>query len=122
MINPTKLTKSRLPLLIAALTILLLALAACASPGLPVDQSAEQPAQGAASGDDGVVENKPAAGGLEDNAQRIKGSPDAPITIVEYSDYQCPFCSRWFEQTYPSLLQEYVDAGKVHIVIRDFPL
>lgn len=50
-----------------------------------------------------------------------KGSPDAPITIVEYSDYQCPFCLRHFQQTMPQL-QPYIDAGQVRYVFKDYPL
>lgn len=50
------------------------------------------------------------------------GSPDAPVTIVEYTDYQCPFCSRHFTETYPQLLQQYVDTGIVRYVFKDFPL
>ena len=50
-----------------------------------------------------------------------KGDPEAPITIVEYSDYQCPFCLRHFEQTLPQL-QNYIDAGQVRYVFKDFPI
>jgi protein-disulfide isomerase len=50
-----------------------------------------------------------------------KGSVDAPITIVEFSDYQCPYCQRHFEQTMPQL-QQYIDAGQVRYVFKDFPL
>lgn len=50
------------------------------------------------------------------------GSPDAPITIVEYTDYQCPFCSRHFAQTLPQLKAQYVDTGLVRYVFKDFPL
>lgn len=50
------------------------------------------------------------------------GDPDAPITIVEFTDYQCPYCSRHFQQTYPQLLTNYVDAGLVRYVFKDFPL
>ncbi|MBX3058703.1 MAG: thioredoxin domain-containing protein, partial [Anaerolineae bacterium] len=50
------------------------------------------------------------------------GSPDAPITIVEYTDYQCPFCSRHFAQTLPQLKTQYVDTGLVRYVFKDFPL
>lgn len=48
-----------------------------------------------------------------------KGPPDAPITIVEFSDYQCPFCAR-VNPTLERLMREY--AGKIRIVFRDFPL
>lgn len=50
-----------------------------------------------------------------------KGVADAPITIVEYSDYQCPFCLRHFEQTMPQL-QAYIDSGQVRYVFKDFPI
>jgi protein-disulfide isomerase len=50
------------------------------------------------------------------------GDPEAPITMVEFTDYQCPFCSRHFQQTYPQLLSNYVDAGLVRYVFKDFPL
>jgi protein-disulfide isomerase len=50
------------------------------------------------------------------------GDPNAPITIIEYTDYQCPFCSRHFEQTYPQLKENYIDTGVVYYVFKDFPL
>ncbi|MCP4168537.1 MAG: thioredoxin domain-containing protein [Chloroflexi bacterium] len=57
-----------------------------------------------------------------DESVATKGDADAPIVIVEFSDYQCPFCQRYFEQTYPALMSEYVDTGKVRYVFKDFPL
>jgi protein-disulfide isomerase len=50
------------------------------------------------------------------------GRPDAPVTIVEFSDYQCPFCQRFFAATLPTLKTEYIDAGKVRYVFRDYPI
>ena len=52
----------------------------------------------------------------------VKGDPDASITIVEFSDFQCPFCSRWYDQTLSSLEENYIDTGKVKLVYRDLPL
>jgi protein-disulfide isomerase len=52
----------------------------------------------------------------------IIGNLDAPITIVEFSDFQCPFCARFHTQTLPSILEEYIDQGKVKLVFRDFPI
>ena len=52
----------------------------------------------------------------------FKGDADAPITIVEFSDYECPFCVRFAEQTLPSIESEYIDTGKVKFHYRDFPL
>ncbi len=50
------------------------------------------------------------------------GKEDAPITIVEFSDFQCPFCSRFDEDTLPELKEKYIDTGKVKFVYRDYPL
>jgi len=52
----------------------------------------------------------------------VKGDPDAPITIVEFSDFQCPFCKRFHETTLPLIQENYIDTGKVKFVYRDFPL
>ena len=40
----------------------------------------------------------------------VIGNADAPITIIEFSDFQCPFCARFHTQTLPLLLEEYIDA------------
>lgn len=48
------------------------------------------------------------------------GPENAPITIVEFSDYQCPYCTRWHEQVYGPLLNAY--PGKIRLVYRHFPL
>ena len=50
------------------------------------------------------------------------GHADAPITIVEFSDYQCPFCKRHSTSTLVALKASYIDTGKVRYVFRDFPL
>jgi len=50
------------------------------------------------------------------------GRKDAPVTMIEFSDYQCPFCKRFFENTLPTIKTQYVDTGKVRYVFRDFPL
>ena len=52
----------------------------------------------------------------------ILGKKDAPVTVIEFSDYQCPFCKRFFETTLPTLKAEYIETGKVRYVFRDFPL
>src|SRR5215216_1504278 len=50
------------------------------------------------------------------------GSKDAKVTLVEFSDFQCPFCARHSQNTLPAIVKEYVDAGKVKYVLRDFPI
>jgi len=52
----------------------------------------------------------------------VKGNPDAPVTVVEYSDFQCPFCSRFFQQTLPLIEENYIDTGKIKFVYKDLPL
>lgn len=52
----------------------------------------------------------------------FKGAPDARVTLVEFTDYQCPFCARHYRDTVPRLLETYVKTGKVKYVVRDFPL
>jgi len=52
----------------------------------------------------------------------FEGNEDAPVTIVEFSDFQCPFCSRFYSQTLPQLKENYIDTGKVKLIYRDFPL
>ncbi len=49
-----------------------------------------------------------------------RGPDDAPVTLLEFTDYECPFCAQHFRQTYPSLLSDY--EGKLKYVIRNFPL
>ncbi len=52
----------------------------------------------------------------------VEGNKNAPVTIIEFSDYQCPFCRKFFTETLPSIRKDYVEKGKVKIVFRDFPL
>lgn len=60
--------------------------------------------------------------GFTEDGYPYRGEPDAPITLYEYSDYQCPFCSRYFVQTEPAIDESYVRSGQVRVVFRDFPL
>lgn len=50
------------------------------------------------------------------------GDADAPVTIVEFSDFQCPYCRSFYDETYGKLKENYIDTGKVKLVYRDFPL
>lgn len=49
----------------------------------------------------------------------ILGDPSAPITIVEFGDYQCHQCYNWFHNTKPAIFQEYIETGKVNLVFVD---
>lgn len=50
------------------------------------------------------------------------GDAEAPVTIVEYTDFQCPFCSRYHEQSFGQIVENFVDTGLVRYVFKDFPL
>jgi protein-disulfide isomerase len=52
----------------------------------------------------------------------IKGDKNAKVTLVEFTDYQCPFCSRHFRDTMPQIDNDYVKTGKIRYVLREFPL
>ncbi|MHA2609918.1 MAG: DsbA family protein [bacterium JZ-2024 1] len=52
----------------------------------------------------------------------ILGNPSAKLVLVEFSDFQCPYCGRFFSQTYPVLKKKYVETGKVKMVFKDLPL
>jgi len=69
-------------------------------------QAPQQPTKGVASVDDDPV----------------LGDKNAPVTIIEFSDYECPFCKRHFDDTYPQLIKKYIETGKAKLVFRDFPL
>jgi protein-disulfide isomerase len=53
---------------------------------------------------------------------RIMGSADAPVWFVEASDFQCPFCKGFHDQTFPSVIQDYVKTGKIRVAFLNFPL
>jgi protein-disulfide isomerase len=76
----------------------------------PQEQQAQQPSA------------PPTPADIEIGDAFVLGDADAPITIVEFTDFQCPFCVRHFQQTYPRIVEEYVEKGTVRYVFKDFPL
>jgi protein-disulfide isomerase len=52
----------------------------------------------------------------------IKGSPAARLTVIEFSDFECPFCARYMRESYPHLERDYVSTGRIQYVFRHFPL
>lgn len=57
---------------------------------------------------------------LEDDA--VKGDAGASVAVVEFSDLECPFCQRHHNETYPTIVSDYIDNGKAMYIFRDFPL
>jgi len=84
------------------------------------------PSDGSALGDGGSLPDVPSGPEPKVEASAdddpVKGDKNAPVTIVEFSDFECPFCGRWFQQTFPAIDEKYIKTGKVKLVYRDFPL
>jgi protein-disulfide isomerase len=55
-----------------------------------------------------------------DNGSPILGNPNAPITLIEFGDYQCHFCNVFFHTTEDSILKNYVETGKVRMIFKDY--
>jgi len=55
-------------------------------------------------------------------AFNVLGREDAPVTIIEFTDLQCPYCARHARQTFPALRRDYIDTGKLRYASRDLPL
>ena len=56
------------------------------------------------------------------DAGRIRGNTAAPIWLIEVSDFQCPYCKRWHDETYAILDKEFVQTGKVRLAFMNFPI
>ncbi|USN45877.1 MAG: DsbA family protein [Candidatus Woesearchaeota archaeon] len=52
----------------------------------------------------------------------VLGDANAPVTIIEFSDYECPYCGKFRQETFDALKSTYIDTGKVKLVFRDLPL
>jgi len=76
--------------------------------------------QTAATGTSPKEDIKLAAVTADDDA--FLGNADAPVTMIEFSDFQCPFCRKLWKEVLPQLKKDYIDTGKVKFVYRDFPL
>lgn len=61
------------------------------------------------------------AGPSSETDVRIRGQANAPVTLIEYSDFTCGYCVKFFKQTWPRIQTRYVDTGKVRFIYRDFP-
>jgi protein-disulfide isomerase len=80
---------------------------------------AAQPAQQAARPAPAPI---PANLALSMEGAAVKGKPDARLTIVEFSDFECPFCGRYSRDTFDQVQRAYVDTGKVRYAFRHYPL
>ena len=56
------------------------------------------------------------------NGSPVLGSKDAPITMIEFGDYQCFYCNKFYHTTEPDIVKNYVETGKVKMVFKDFTI
>jgi protein-disulfide isomerase len=66
--------------------------------------------------------SRPTTASISTRGKQVMGSADAPVTVVEFADYQCPFCLRFTRTTFPHLKKKYIDTGKVRWVALNLPL
>ena len=59
---------------------------------------------------------------VKGDLKNVLGKIDAPLTMVEFTDYQCPFCGRFEATTFPEIKKKYIDTGKMRLIVRDLPL
>jgi protein-disulfide isomerase len=59
---------------------------------------------------------------VKGDAKYVLGKSDAPLTMVEFTDFQCPFCGRFESTTFPEIKKKYIDTGKLRLILRDLPL
>lgn len=95
---------------------------------LPISGNSPQPAIVAQQGGNAAAtaENQPQQAPnsiqLSPDDDPVVGDPNAPVQVYEFSDFQCPFCRKFFTESLMQLEKEYVDTGKVLFVYKDFPL
>jgi len=68
------------------------------------------------------VPPKAARGTLNVGDAPLMGDREAPLTIVEFTDYQCPFCERFYKETFPDIKKKFIDSGKARFYVMNFPL
>ncbi len=124
---PARQRRSAKPAWIVAAIAALVALVSLASPLSRNDDSGGQKASPVERSSAAPTDDTEGYGALASLARRRAGDPtalgkvDAPVVMVAYSDFQCPFCGRFARETEPVLRKKYVDTGVLRIEWRDFP-
>lgn len=122
---PGRLIAAGAALLVAAVVVALLAFARGGGDSPRKTAATAPPAKAPASA---APVATPSTGGKAGQPRRQNGDPyalgrvDAPVVMIEYSDFQCPFCGRFARETKPKLIRDYVDTGVLRIEWRNFPV
>lgn len=103
----------------AALAAALLALSACSDAAASaatttVTAASDAPAAAPDTARDGIIARA--------DVGRIEGNEAAKVWMVVISDFQCPFCKRWHEQTMPQIMRQYVQTGKLRVAYLNLPI
>lgn len=139
MTNHLRPTSWRMLVILGALILSAMTAAACTLPAIPVTPAGSTPeatAEAATEAADSSADTSAAPAvppvasgewegmpvGFTAEGYPFRGDPNAPITMIEYSDFECPFCARYFVQTEPAINDDYVRTGKVRVVFREFPI
>jgi protein-disulfide isomerase len=93
-----------------------------AAPPVPIAAPAQAQAQAPVAAPTERAAPKTPLVSLDASPHDSIGSSDAPVVLVEFTDYQCPFCRRFHERSWPEIKRRYVDTGKVRLEVRDMPL
>lgn len=105
----------------ALVFVVILLLVSLIRPGESTAPGAQTPP----AGDSATTQTPPA---IPDLARRVDGDPtalgsvDAPVVLIEFADFRCPFCGVYARQTLPTLVEEYVESGQLRVEWRDVPI
>lgn len=72
--------------------------------------------------DSPIAEDLPSVVDIKMGSNQVLGDKNAPVQIIEFSDFQCPFCRSFWEGAYSEIKSKYIDTGKVALEFRDYPL
>lgn len=59
---------------------------------------------------------------IDTSGSQSKGDKNAPVTLIEFADFECPFCEQFFREAKPQIMKEYVDTGKVQFIFMNYPI
>ena len=102
-------------------SVLALFVAACAGSD-PVIAEADLPIETSTTSSSTTLPAYEYPTGFTDDGYAFIGSANAPVSLMEFSDYLCPFCGRHYAQTSADLIERYLDSGDVNFVFRDYPI